>query len=62
MMGQKKGKKTLYWGDKVLYPTQNCRKIQYDNPTAYQRFRMATYTKEIVIIKQSYSLASMITV
>ena len=52
MMGQTKGKKTYYWWDKVLYPIRYGRKIYYENPTAYQKFRIATYTKEIGILQR----------
>ena len=31
MIGQKKSKKIVYWGGCVLHPTQNCRKIHYDD-------------------------------
>ena len=61
-MDEKRAKKTLYWGNKVLYPIQNCRKIRYDDPTAYPKLGMATYTKEIVIINFKYSLANIINI
>ena len=51
MMGQKKYKKTLYWGDKVWFPIPNCRKIQYNSHTEYSKFGMANYTNEIVITR-----------
>ena len=43
MMSQKKDKKTLYWGDKILYPTRNCRKIQYDNHKGESIWRRPTF-------------------
>ena len=38
MMGQKKGKNTVYWFNKVVYPTQNNRKIHSDNHKSQDHF------------------------
>ena len=62
MVSQKKGKKTLYWGDKVSYHTRYCKKNHYDNCKSCPKFGMATSTIEIVIMQQSCSLTNMIDV
>ena len=51
MRGQEKDNKILYKYNRVVYPTRNCRKNQYDNKKGCPKFEMATYTKEIVKIK-----------
>ena len=51
MRGQKKGKKTLSYFDLVDILHGIVEKSIYDNTKSCPKFGMATYTKEIVIIK-----------
>ena len=51
MIWQKKDKKTLYKDGWVYIPHDLVEKSQYDNGKSYQKFEMATYTKEVVIMK-----------